>query len=80
MKTINLELSTLDDCVRESQNERVVITRNGIPVAIVVGLEGMDQEQAHLGSGGDFWKLISERRGEPTLTRAQLEQRIGEAD
>ena len=66
----------MNDCVRESQSERVVVTRNGTPVAVVVGVEGLDEEQVWLGCSDDFWKLIAERRRQTTISRAELEQRM----
>lgn len=76
MKVMNLERVTLDTCIRESQSERVVITREGKPVALIVGVEGLDKEQVELGTSDKFWKLMTERRGQATLSRAELEQRI----
>jgi len=76
MKTIGLEQATLDACVSEAQNERVVITRNGKPVALIVGIEGLDTEQLQLGSSDKFWRLITERRKQKTVSRAVLEQNI----
>ena len=75
MKTVGVEQATLDDCVRESQEERVVVTRDGTPVAVVVGVEGLDEEQVQLGCSDDFWKLIIERRRQNTLSRAELERK-----
>lgn len=75
MKVINLERATLDGCISASQRERVVLTRQGKPVALIVGVEGMDKEQLELGASDRFWKLIGERRSQRTLSRAQLEQR-----
>ena len=76
MKTINLEDTTLDRAVDAAQLERMLITRNGKPVALIVGLEGIDAEQLQLGSSDTFWKLIAERRTHKTISRAQLEQKI----
>ena len=75
MKTVGVEQTTLDDCVRESQEERVIVTRDGTPVAVIVGVEGLDEEQVQLGSSNDFWKLIIERRQQKTLSRAELERK-----
>jgi antitoxin (DNA-binding transcriptional repressor) of toxin-antitoxin stability system len=77
MKVINLERASLDTCIRESQRERVVITREGKPVALIVGVEGLDTEQLELGTSDKFWKLIRERRSQGTLSRAELEERVG---
>ena len=78
MKVIGLKETSLDACVDEAQHEKVVITQKGKPVALVVGVAGLDAEQVELGSNPDFWKLIVTRRQERTITRAQLEQKIGE--
>jgi prevent-host-death family protein len=76
MKVISLERANLNSCISDSQHERVVITREGKPVAVIVGVEGLDQEQLQFGTSDKFWKLIAERRSQRTLTRAELEQRL----
>ncbi len=76
MKMVSLEQATLDTCVNEAQHERIVISRNGKPIALIVGIEGMDEEQLRLGSNDKFWKLVAERRKQKTMSRAQLEQQI----
>jgi antitoxin (DNA-binding transcriptional repressor) of toxin-antitoxin stability system len=79
MIRIDLRQATLDACVNNAQQERIVITRDGRPVALIIGVEGMDEEQLQLGSSDKFWKLIAERRAQKTMTRAQLEQSIKSA-
>jgi hypothetical protein len=74
MKTVGIEETSLDACVQDAQRERIMITRDGSPVAVIVGVEGMDEEQVRLGSSDAFWKLIAERRGQGTIDRATLEQ------
>ncbi|WP_152052066.1 hypothetical protein [Tautonia marina] len=74
MKTIRIEQTSLDSCVRDAQHERVILTKDGIPIALVVGLEGFDAEQLEQSSSAAFWKLISERRAQPTMSRAELER------
>ena len=76
MKTIGITRTTLDACVKQARRGRVLVTRNGKPVALVVGVAGMDQEQLQLGSNDRFWELITDRRKEKTLTRAVLEKRL----
>ena len=56
--------------------ERVVITRKGKPVALVVGIEGLDREQIELGASDKFWKLIVKRRKQKPLSREALERKI----
>lgn len=74
MIKIYLKRADLDTCVTDAQHERLVITRNGKPVALVVGVEGMDEEQLQLGSSAKFWQLVTERRKQKTMSRTQLEQ------
>ena len=45
-------------------------------VSIVVGLADFDEEQIRLGLSDEFWKMISTRRREPAITRAELERRL----
>jgi len=79
MIKVDLKHVTLDTCVSEAQRERVVITRNGKPVALIIGVEGLDEEQLQLGSSDKFWRLIAERRAQKTMSRAELEQSINRA-
>lgn len=78
MKRIDLARTDLDACVKDAQHEQIILTRDGKPVALVVGVEGMDEEQLRLGSSDRFWKLITERRAEKTISRAQLERKVKE--
>jgi antitoxin (DNA-binding transcriptional repressor) of toxin-antitoxin stability system len=77
MKMIGLEQAQLDACVDEAQHERVAITRKGKPVALIVGVEGMDEEQLQLGSSDRFWNFIEQRRKQKTITRTELEKKLG---
>ena len=79
MKVIGLKETNLDACVSEAQHERIVITRNGKPVALVVGVAGLDAEQLELGSNPAFWELITHRRRQRTITRAQLAEKTGQS-
>ena len=54
----------------------MVISRKGKPVALVVGIEGLDREQIELGASDKFWKLIVKRRKQETLSREALERKI----
>jgi len=76
MKVVSLEQAVLDRCIEDAQRERVVLTRNGKPVALLVGIEGMDEEQLQRASSDRFWTLIAERRAQRIINRAELEQKI----
>jgi hypothetical protein len=76
MKTVDIQETNLDACVLDAQSDRVIVTRGGNPVALVVGVEGLEAEQTQLGASDEFWKLISARRNEPTLDRTALKKKL----
>lgn len=79
MKTIEAETTNLETLLDDAQRERVVITRGGHPIAVLVGLEGLDDEQLALCRNGEFWELISKRRHEAIVSRAELEKALSGA-
>jgi len=78
MKTVNARdlQKKIKECVDLSQQERVVITRRGKPAGVMVGVEGKDWEEVALQSASTFWKLIEERRNEPTMSMKELRKRL----
>lgn len=76
MKTIAVGQFDLNDCLAQLPPEGVVITRDDKPLALVVGVEGLDLEQIEYGRSNEFWEMIAQRRCQPTLSRAELEQRL----
>lgn len=76
MKTIGLEHATLETCIKDARRGRVIVTRKGKPVALVLGVERLDEEQVQLGSSEKFWKLIEERRRQKTIGRRELEKAL----
>ena len=75
MRQIGVEHADFDSCVSQAQKERLMITRKGKPMALLVGVEGLDKEQLELGSNDRFWELITQRRTQKTLSRAELQRR-----
>jgi hypothetical protein len=80
MKTVEVGDSDLETCVGDARSERVMVTRGGKPIALVVGIEGLDEEQIRLGSDPEFWRLIESRRAGKTISRAELERRLDDAE
>jgi prevent-host-death family protein len=76
VKTVDIDQLNLETCVHEAQEGGVLVTRNGVPAAVVLGVEGMDQEQVELGLSDRFWKLIAQRRQEHTFSRVEVEKRM----
>jgi len=62
-------------CIDEAQSDRVVITRHGKPTAVLVGVEGSDWETIVLQTDPNFWKLIQERRKQPTISLKEVKVR-----
>ncbi len=76
MKMVSLEKAKLETCVDDAQHEQIIITRNDKPVALILGIEGLDEEQLQLGSSDKFWKLITERREQYPMRRDALERHL----
>jgi len=76
MVTMSLQQTTLDKCISEAQRDKVIITQDDKPVAVIIGVAGMDEEQLQLSTSNKFWKLMAERRRQKTIGRAELEQRL----
>lgn len=67
----------LSSCVVRAQRERVLITKQGRPAALMIGVEGHDLEDVLLMQNPRFWKLIEARRAEPTLSLDEVRKRLG---
>jgi prevent-host-death family protein len=78
MKTIGVrELQKqLKDCVDAAQTEQVIITRHGRPAAVCIGIEGYDWEDLVWMTDAAFWRMIDERRHQPTLSQEELEAEL----
>jgi len=78
MKTVTVRdlQKKVKECVDDAQEDRVVVTRHGKPAAVLVGVEGEDWEDVVLQTDPKFWKLIRERRKQPTMSMAQLKSKL----
>ena len=78
MKTVSVRdlQKNVKECVDESQEDRVVITRHGRPAAVLVGVEGENWEDIVLQTDPSFWKLIRKRRKEKTISLDELKAEL----
>jgi prevent-host-death family protein len=78
MKTVNARdlQKKIKECVDMSQQDQLVITRRGKPAAVMVGVEGKEWEDVVLQTSSTFWKVIEERRKEPTMSIKELRARL----
>ena len=68
--------ANFQDVLASAQNERVVITRQGKPSAVVLGLESYDEEDLQLAVSPEFWNMIQLRRQGRSIPLAELKARL----
>jgi prevent-host-death family protein len=59
-----------------AHGERAVITRAGRPVAVLINIEGYDDEDLALVQSANFWRLIDSRRKEKTIPFEEFMARL----
>jgi prevent-host-death family protein len=83
MKRLELKEAThpLTEYVREVQDEPVVFTVDGDPVAALVGIEGMDWESFSLSTNPDFIAILEQSRAqykaEGGISSDEVRKRLG---
>jgi predicted RNase H-like HicB family nuclease len=79
MKQMTLEqfVQHVQASVALAQQEHILVTRDGDPVAVLVGIEHKDEEDWRLELSPEFWRMIEERRREPaSVTLAEVEAEL----
>jgi prevent-host-death family protein len=68
MKEVTLEQLSQDTSalLDAAQRDKLLVTRAGKPLALVVGIENLDAEDWDLATSPEFWRMIEERRRSPT--------------
>lgn len=76
MKTLKLKdvQAHFETVLDEARSQSLLITRRGNPVALIIGVEGHDLENLLLETDPAFWAIIEERRQQPTMRRAELDE------
>jgi predicted RNase H-like HicB family nuclease len=59
-----------------AQREHLLLTRNGDPCAVVMGVINKDGEDFEYMTSPEFWQMIEERRREPTIPFEQLKMEL----
>jgi hypothetical protein len=57
-----------------------MITQNGKPIALLLGLENFDPEQWNLQFSVEFWEMIGEHRQSPTVLLSVVEAQLEELE
>ena len=60
--TVRDAKATLSGTIEDSQGQKVVITRHGKPVCILIGCKGYDIEDVLTIADPAFWEMIEQRR------------------
>ncbi|HEY2934398.1 MAG TPA: type II toxin-antitoxin system Phd/YefM family antitoxin [Acidobacteriota bacterium] len=78
MKTTTMRdlQKNLKESIDNAQQDRVVITRHGKPAAVLIGVEGEDWDSVVLETDPKFWKLIHDRRKQPTVPLGEIKKRL----
>ncbi len=67
----------LSSYVDAAQFDRVLITRHGKPVALMIGVEGEEFEDLMTRSDPEFWRMIETRRkSSKTVTADEMRRRL----
>jgi len=76
MKTIKLKeaQARLGAWIDVAQSESLLVTRHGKPAALIIGVAGHELEDLRLETDPAFWAMIEERRHQPTMSRAELDE------
>ncbi len=77
MKTVEAGqfAANVDQYLRDSLSEAIVVTQAGKPCAVVHGLD-YDDEQLQLVNSPEFWSMIKERRKGATIPWEVAKERL----
>lgn len=78
MKTVSVRdlQQHVRDCVDASQRARVVVTRHGVPAALIIGVAGSDWDTLALQTNPAFWRMIEQRRKDRMMTLDELRRLV----
>jgi antitoxin (DNA-binding transcriptional repressor) of toxin-antitoxin stability system len=65
-----------DRFIEDAQGEDVVVTDDGEPVALVLGIRFKDQEDLDYENDPAFWEMIRRRRAEVSIPWEQVEAEL----
>ena len=79
MKTIDVRNlpKSAQSALETVQDDQVVITRDGDSIAVVIGVEGVDWKTVTVETSRSFWKEITKRRSQQTISLAEIRKCVG---
>jgi PHD/YefM family antitoxin component YafN of YafNO toxin-antitoxin module len=75
-KTLEEFAQDVRGLLEAAQRERILVTRDGKPLALVVGVENKDEEDLRLEADPEFWRMIEESRRSPTRPLKDIEAEL----
>lgn len=78
MKETTLDVFVKDprSFMEAAQHERLLVTQDGEPLAVVVGMKYKDEEDRAYEASPEFWAMIRERRARPTVRLKDIEEEL----
>ena len=83
MKTVELAKinARLEEYTRELGKSPLIITKKGVPIAVLVAIDGIDVEALAVSANPDFWAIIEESRAahdkEGGISSEEVARRLG---
>ena len=74
MKIVTIEELQRDvgGLIGDSQSEKVLVTQDGRPVALLIGVEELSDDDREVEESEEFWSMIEQRRIEPTRSFGEV--------
>jgi prevent-host-death family protein len=69
--------SNLAGVIEMAQHDHVVVTRQGRPAVVIMGVEDLDPEQIALGLDDDLWAEIEQARAGEYVSSEQMKRELG---
>jgi prevent-host-death family protein len=78
MKEVTLErfADEVGETLEAAQQDRILVTRNGQPLAVIIGIADRDEEHLQLATSTEFWRMIEERRRRPTVPFDEVKAKL----
>jgi prevent-host-death family protein len=69
---------SLSGCLKDAQGEDVLIVRHGKPLALVIGVEGLDLEDIYWGTNEELLQtVVRRRRQSKTVSHEEARRLLG---
>lgn len=74
--TLKQFASDVEAYLAAAQTQKVIVTKNGKPIALIIGMEHKDAEDFGYMTSPEFWRMIDETRRLPTVPLDQVKAEL----